>query len=253
MRKGSPSFLRNFLFLLISFLFSFLIVGSTTFLELFFTDAKFYLSSIIDKTEERSENTVLVLMDTYSEGALKVPAGSKWRQFHPQLIDILNRSGASLIVFDMEFFGEEEQWDAQLVESFTEAGNVIAGESYQYENVPIVRESLLDIGSLLLKAYRNIPRWVNIVPGEKGTPALSVVVSRTYLDRKEELDTSTFLPAVLMGEEGDSAGFWINFKKKIDYFPVFSYVDVYSADRDRINDQKKLHYRFSRIRLSSSG
>ena len=239
MRKGSPSFLRNFLFLLISFLFSFLIVERTTFLELFFTDAKFYVSSIIDQTEERSENIVLILMDTYSERSLKVPAGSKWRQFHPQLIDILKRSGASLIVFDMEFFGEEEQWDAQLVEGFTEAGNVIAGESYQYENIPIVRESLLDIGSLLLKAYRNIPRWVNIVPGEKEIPALSVVVSRTYLDRKEELDTSTFLPAVLMEEEGDSAGFWINFKKKIDYFPVFSYVDVYSSGHDRINDHNK--------------
>jgi class 3 adenylate cyclase/CHASE2 domain-containing sensor protein len=231
--------LRNGLFLLISFLTGFLFLGSTNFLEFLFTDIKFILTSYLSTKEDYSDHIAVILMDAHSEEVLQVPAGSKWRQFHPQLLKVVNDSGALLVVFDIEFYERDKQWDYGLAKSFTQSGNVVSGEMVPNGTEKTLQEALYAIGSLNVKVYRDISRWVYVHPEENKRLALSVLVAGEYLKRMDKINGLSSFPSNISKDKKGKDGFWINFNEKSDYFPTFSYVDVLLADRERINDKNK--------------
>ncbi len=61
---------------------------------------------------------------------------------------MLNDSGALLVVFDIEFYEKDKQWDSELAGSFTQAGNVVSGEMVSNGTEKTIREALYAIGSL---------------------------------------------------------------------------------------------------------
>ena len=195
-------------------------------LERFFLDARFLLISSFDERE--SDRIVLLLMDRESEGRLGAPQGSKWRQFHPQVVETLNQAGALVVAFDAEFSAREPESDPRMVEAFTRAGNVIAGELVAGGTNEDLESALAAIGSLNVHPIGNIPRWVEIQSRSTNRRAFSAVVAEMYNLRKNGGEDRVVTP--------DAEGFWIDFDTPITSYPAFSYADVYFAEEGRLAD-----------------
>lgn len=196
-----------------------LVLPRTNPIELSLLDTRFAIAAAVASPGERSGDIAIVLMDEASEAALSVPYGSRWRKFHPDLLSVLDGAGASLVVFDAEFMGEEPDLDPDFAAALQASGNVIAGISQGGAMPPAVRAALLDVGSLTIREYGGVPR--EVIPGspDEGTEALSACVVRHCNGTK---------PA--------DPRFWIDFRHPPKYFPTFSYIDILRAAEGRISD-----------------
>lgn len=188
-------------------------------LELALLDARFAVAAAVAPAAERSTQIAIVLMDEASEAALGVPYGSRWRAFHPGLLSVLKDAGASLVVFDAEFVGEEPDLDPALATALRASGNAIAGVVKEGATSPAVRAALLDTGSLAIREYGGVPREVVSGSPAEGREALSACAVRHF-----------------RGAEPADLRFWIDFRSPPRYFPTFSYVDVLRAAEGRVAD-----------------
>jgi len=77
-------------------------------------------------------DVVVVAMDEASETRLGVGQDlTRWRQFHAGLIRQLQRQGAALIVFDLQFIVPHPEVDAALAAAIKAAGNVLLTDCVQ--------------------------------------------------------------------------------------------------------------------------
>ncbi|MDD5319102.1 MAG: adenylate/guanylate cyclase domain-containing protein [Methylococcales bacterium] len=75
---------------------------------------------------------VVVAMDEASENQLGVGQDlTRWRGFHAQLIQELQRQGAALIVFDLQFIASHPDHDPAFAAAMREAGNVLVTDCVQ--------------------------------------------------------------------------------------------------------------------------
>ncbi|WP_445369026.1 CHASE2 domain-containing protein [Methylomonas sp. BW4-1] len=78
------------------------------------------------------EQMVIVAMDEASETHFGVGQDlTRWREFHAKLLDQLNRQGASLIVFDLQFIAPNHRVDPILADAMRAAGKVLINECVQ--------------------------------------------------------------------------------------------------------------------------
>jgi len=201
------------------------------FLERLFIDLRFFIVSSLHVEDALSDRVAIVTMDNRSEDVLKVRFGSKWRQFHPGLIEKLNEAGAALIVFDSKFLDEEPQWDPGLAQAVQRAGNVIAGEDEPVSTTPALRDAFLAIGDLRWMALGKVPRFVGLSDDPAAMRPLSVVAVEQYARR-----SGTPAPDARFRR---SPGFWIDFRREPDYFFSFAYADVYLAAEGRMRNAER--------------
>ena len=202
-----------------------------SFLERLFIDLRFFMVSSLHVQDTQSDRVVIVTMDNRSEDVLKVRFGSKWRQFHPGLIEKLNEAGAALIVFDSKFLDDEKQWDPGFAHGLRRAGNVVAGEDEPFSTTPALREAFLAIGDLRWKALGKVPRFVQLSGDPSAMEPLSVAAVEEHARKT--------------GHQGPDSrfrrapGFWIDFRREPDYFFSFSYADVYLAAEGRMQNPER--------------
>lgn len=78
------------------------------------------------------DKVVIVAMDEASETRFGVGQDlTRWREFHAKLLDQLNREGASLIVFDLQFIVPNPSVDPMLADAMRAAGKVLINECVQ--------------------------------------------------------------------------------------------------------------------------
>ncbi|OQW78048.1 MAG: adenylate/guanylate cyclase domain-containing protein [Proteobacteria bacterium ST_bin11] len=83
-------------------------------------------------TQLPPDEIVIVAMDEISETRLSVGQDlTRWREFHSKLLDQLNRRGASLIVFDLQFIASNPSVDPMLASAMRSAGKVLINECVQ--------------------------------------------------------------------------------------------------------------------------
>ncbi len=191
-------------------------------IELFLLDARFAIAGAVAPAGDESADIAIVLMDEASETALGVPYGSRWRQFYPKLLSVLDEAGASLVVFDAEFQGEENDLDPGLAAAMRASGNVIAGLSQSGLTSPAVRAALLDAGVLTIHAYGGVPREVISGSPAEGREALAACIVRHF-----------------GGSSPQGLRFWIDFRRPPRFFPTFSFNDVLRAAEGRIADANR--------------
>ena len=223
---------RNVALLTAGLLAGAVIFSGENFLERLFIDLRFFIAASLRPQESVSDQIALVTMDPASEDILKVPQGTRWRQFHPALMEKLGEAGASLVVFDAKFIDSEKDLDPGLARAFVRAGNVIAGEDIPNTTVEALRPAFLALGDLRMKSIGGIPRFVSVTaPTGAALKPLSMVAAEEYGRRT---GTPLSNKGVLR-----SPGFWINFGEKPGYFPSFSYAAVLRARAGRIANEEK--------------
>jgi class 3 adenylate cyclase/CHASE2 domain-containing sensor protein len=204
-------------------------LGPENFLERWFIDLRFFIAAHLREQDSVSDRIAIVLMDTGSEKALGVPFGTKWRQFHPDLIRTLNDAGASLIVFDAMFYDEDPEYDPALIAAIGKAGNVVAGEDGILSTPRSFRDAFSAIGNLRIPPLGGKPRYVTL---DRASPAglkpLSLVAVEGYAERTGGSGVDPWVTR--------ASGFWIDFRHPFDYFPSFSYADVLKPEEGRLND-----------------
>lgn len=97
-------------------------------------ETKISLDSLfrIRGTRPPPADVVIVAMDEASENQLGVGQDlTRWRSFHAKLIQQLQRQGASLIVFDLQFLGADPINDPAIAKAMRTAGNVLVTECVQ--------------------------------------------------------------------------------------------------------------------------
>lgn len=216
---------------IIGILFGAAVFKGESFLERLFIDLRFFIVSSLHVEDMPSDRVAIVAMDNRSEEILKVRFGSKWRQFHPTLLEKLTDAGASLIVFDSKFLDEEPQWDAGFAQAVKSAGNVIAGEDEPFSTIASLRGAFLAIGDLRWKALGNVPRFVGLSDDPAAMRPLSVVAIEEYARR-----SGTPGPDARFRR---SPGFWIDFRKEPSSFFSFSYADVVRAAEGRMGNVER--------------
>ncbi|WP_026600394.1 CHASE2 domain-containing protein [Methylomonas sp. 11b] len=78
------------------------------------------------------DQVVIVAMDEASETRLGVGQDlTRWREFHAKLVDQLNRQGAILIVFDLQFIAANPSVDPMFADAMRAAGKVLINECVQ--------------------------------------------------------------------------------------------------------------------------
>ncbi|MGJ0489454.1 CHASE2 domain-containing protein [Methylobacter sp.] len=78
------------------------------------------------------DDVVVVTMDETSEAVLRVGQDlTRWRSFHARLIRELQRQGAALIVFDLQFIVSHPDHDPDFAAAMQAAGNVLVTECVQ--------------------------------------------------------------------------------------------------------------------------
>ena len=83
-------------------------------------------------TQKPPADAVIVAMDEASETRLNVGNDlTRWRAYHAQLIRQLQRQGALLIVFDLQFIKSDPVHDPALAKAMRAAGNVLLTECVQ--------------------------------------------------------------------------------------------------------------------------
>ncbi|MCQ8117302.1 CHASE2 domain-containing protein [Methylomonas rosea] len=100
----------------------------------FDTESRLGLDTLfkIRGTQTPPEQVVIVAMDEASETRLGVGQDlTRWREFHAKLLDQLNRQGASLIVFDLQFIASNPSVDPMLADAMRAAGKVLINECVQ--------------------------------------------------------------------------------------------------------------------------
>ena len=193
-------------------------LGPLNVVERLFLDARFVVVSQLSDRSASSEHVTIVLLDERSEARIGIPVGSDWREFFPEIIDILVDAGAKVIVFDMEFLAEEPEWDQALSDRIEAAGNVIAGEWERGTTVARLSDSFDGIGSLRVKAVNGVPR--SIAFGAEQEP-LSLLAAAHFASDPGNLPST-------------GGHFWISFFQPTAYFPTFSFVDLLDADGERM-------------------
>jgi class 3 adenylate cyclase len=202
------------------------------FLERLFVDLRFFIAAHARAQESISDRVAVVLMDPGSETRLAVPYGTKWRQFHPDLIRSLNEAGASLVVFDALFFDQDPARDPPFAAAIRAAGNVISGEDGSVAAAPALRSSFLAIGDLRIPQIGGVPRFLRTAVAEttstaaKGLPPLSVLVISEHA--RQSGTAAPPIPSV--------SRIWIDFREPQSYFPTFSYADVLNPRDGRVRD-----------------
>jgi class 3 adenylate cyclase/CHASE2 domain-containing sensor protein len=196
------------------------------FLERLLVDLRFFIAAHARAHESISDRVAVVLMDSGSESRLAVPYGTKWRQFHPDIIRRLNEAGASLVVFDALFFDQDPVLDLPLAAAIRAAGNVMAGEDGSVLTAPGLRDSFLAIGDLRIPQMGGVPRFLHAGPTARGLPPLSVLAVREHVRR-----SGAALPPV-----PDRNRLWLDFREPLSYFPAFSYEEVLHPRDSRVQD-----------------
>jgi adenylate cyclase len=75
---------------------------------------------------------VVVAMDEISESQLNTGRDlTQWRRLHAKLVDELQRQGAALVVFDLQFITYQPSHDEGFAKAMKQAGNVLVTECYQ--------------------------------------------------------------------------------------------------------------------------
>ncbi len=78
------------------------------------------------------DKVVVIAMDETSETRLGVGQDlTRWRGFHAKLIHELQRQGAALIVFDLQFIASRPDQDPAFAAAMREAGNVLVADCVQ--------------------------------------------------------------------------------------------------------------------------
>jgi adenylate cyclase len=196
------------------------------FLERYLVDLRFFISAHARAQESISDRVAVVLMDPGSETRLAVPYGTKWRQFHADLIRSLNEAGASLVVFDALFFDQDPVRDPPLAAAIRAAGNVISGEDGVVMTAPSLRSSFLAIGDLRIPQVGGTPRFLRSVTNAQGLLPLSVLAVRENGRRS----------GAAVPPPPNGARTWIDFRQPQSYFPAFSYADVLQPRDGRVSD-----------------
>lgn len=81
------------------------------------------------------QEVVVVAMDETSDKYLNVGWNyPEWRKYHAQLVKELQRQGAALIVFDLQFIAEQPAYDPAFAEAIQSAGNVLVTDCLQTQN-----------------------------------------------------------------------------------------------------------------------
>ncbi len=201
------------------------------FLERLFIDLRFFIVSSLHVEDVASDRVAIIAMDNRSEEILTVRFGSKWRQFHPELIGILNEAGAALIVFDSKFLDDEPRWDPGFAAALRKAENVIAGEDEPFSTIPSLRGAFLAIGDLRWKALGKVPRFVSLSDDPAVMRPLSVIAV-------EQAARRAGMPGPV-ARFHQSPGFWIDFRREPSEFFSFSYADVLLAAEGRIQNAER--------------
>jgi class 3 adenylate cyclase/CHASE2 domain-containing sensor protein len=189
-------------------------------------DLRFFIAAHARAQETISDRVVIVLMDSSSETRLAVPYGTKWRQFHPDLIRRLNEAGASLVVFDALFSDQDPSRDPPLAATIRATGNVIAGEDGRARTAVGLRGSFPAIGDLRIQQIGGVPRFLRPAINAEGLRPLSILAVMEYASRAGV----AALPIPL------EPRIWIDFREPPSYFPVFSYADVLDPHDGRVRD-----------------
>ena len=202
--------------------------GTENFLERWFIDLRFFIVSHL-RPDEVSDRISIVLMDSASEKSLGVPFGLPWRQFYPPFAASLDRAGASLIVFDAMFYERDAARDPALARAFAAAGNVIAAEDGSLATEPAIRAALLGVGSIRIPPLGGEPRRIVAAAGTPGASSPLALVAATEYARRSGLAAPA---AVYLS----GAGFWIDYREPMEYFPCFSFSEVLHPVNGRVRD-----------------
>ena len=255
------------IFIIASFLFGLFFILIPNPLEYFILDIKTVLASSFSYREyDISKHVIIILIDKRSEDELFIPIeGKDWREYDPEVINILLENGVNTIAFDVEFSGKETEWDDNLLSAYKKAGNVITCEIEEGATSDHLLNGLLAVGDSTLLKISGTPRKFLAFPKGSKLKAFSLLVAQNFLEKnpknaqknqkKALINSLKNQPKIqpknpenppinnqhilLKNELSSNKEYWINYKYPVHYFPVFSYIDIYNSENGRIADEFK--------------
>jgi class 3 adenylate cyclase/CHASE2 domain-containing sensor protein len=202
------------------------------FLELWLVDLRFFLIANSQPADSISDHVAVVLMDPSSERTLGVPYGTKWRQFHPALLQRLNAAGTAVIVFDNAFFDTDPERDPPFAAALARAGNVLAGEDGSATTSRLLRDAFSAIGDLRISSLGGKPRMLRWQGATGALSPLSAAAVRLWSQRTGAAVAGASGQALA----GDAGPLWIDFRAPPTTFPTFSYAAVLEPAQGRLHD-----------------
>ena len=168
------------------------------------------------------EHVAIVLADIDSEARLGRLFDSSWREFYPDLIEIIESAGARAVVWDLAFAAAEPELDGALAARFAAGIPVIAGEDPSSVTVDSLRDSLAEIGWLAFAGSDSVPRRI---PSVDDPPPLSWVASHYLAEGSPGATGQPDRPT------------WIDYSRELDQIPAFSMADVLLSEGERLANE----------------
>lgn len=205
-------------------------------MEFYFLDLQFLLAHSLTPSNHVSDDIVILLVDplTQQRPSQKIVS----RSLHTRILERLHRAGARVIAFDIAFTTPDNVADEAFSRTVARSGNVLAGETDDYETVNLLRDKFQALGSFKTLDFWQIPRKINLyTAGNTERKALSQEIVNVY---NPQLNVEGSKSSI----DSQSKSIWINYSNRPDYFPVFTYTELLSASDARVADEKHTPWAF---------
>ncbi|MAG13010.1 MAG: hypothetical protein CMN78_00250 [Spirochaetales bacterium] len=182
----------------------------------------------------QSTIAVFIAVDEESERKLLKNDTTGVREVMPDLLTILSRAGASLIVFDFLFIESMPKVDPILRDALESFPQAVTGAAYVDGRLNLPNEYLIDafsdIGILNMGTPAGTPRYLSFSTYRRadGLYPISFVAAQIYSHTTGKLDRRF----------RGAKDFWIPFHQSADYFPSFSLFEVLESGPERIGDER---------------
>ncbi len=168
------------------------------------------------------DQVAIILADVDSEARLDRLFDSSWREFYPELIEILENAGARAIIWDVAFAASEPEFDPALAQRIAAGIPVIAGEDPSSYTTDSLRNSFAGIGWLAFAGSDSVPRRIPVVDDP---PPLSWVAACYLQGGPSTASRPPEQPT------------WIDYSRNLGEIPVFSMADVLLSDGERLANE----------------
>ena len=171
----------------------------------------------------------IVIADSKSEEEIGHPFGSEWREYLPELLDVLGRAGARTIAWDLLFVANEPDYDAQLRQALILGPPSVAGVSAGYPVTSRLSAAFDAFGWVTMSSFRLVPR--RTYPHEDYAPLGAVAAVEALM---VEDDVEDVRRAKALEQESLEQFRWLDFSYDVQSIPAFSMIDVLEADNQRL-------------------
>jgi class 3 adenylate cyclase/CHASE2 domain-containing sensor protein len=199
-------------------------------LEYRLLDLRFAIARSVE-TRPPLVRTAVVLGDYTTESALGRPLDSSWREFYPDLIDVLQRAGARLIVWDMVFVADAPAYDDEFRHALLEGPPSIAGRSAESPPSDRLERAFVGFGLTGLITIGSVPRRAvaDVIP------RLGALAAYHALMLEDDVESGRRAKELIQAATENDR--WLDFAFDLNEVPSFSMIDVMNSDNERLGDE----------------